>query len=105
MMKTKYESKSPPDKVGLRELVARCNKSPRFTHPESSSCDNGTSSQREKGTVKISVLEVPQRPQTGALQPEKRGVWEQQLSTRRFRIGEEDGDKNVPAPRAPVVFF
>ena len=53
----------------------------------------------------LGFSEVPHRPRPGAIQPEKRDVWEQQLSSRRFRVGDEDGDKNVLAPRVPVLFF
>ena len=32
---------------------------------------------------------------------EKKAAWERRLSSRRFRFGGEEGDKNVPPPGAP----
>ena len=47
-----------------------------------------------------SNTEVLHRPSSSAIQPEKPGGWEQQLSSRRVRVGDEEGDKDVPAPRS-----
>ena len=33
---------------------------------------------------------------------EKKAAWERRLSSRRFRSGGEEGDKNVPPPRVPL---
>ena len=55
--------------------------------------------------VAVWDTEVPHRPRTGTIQPEKRDVWEQQLSNSGLGSAMKSGGRNLPAPRAPAWFF